>query len=359
MTERLPPPRPSRPPDTCRTELISSDAPRITHRSFLRCGLERSYCCRLPAAGRRSRVCAGAGYGLADGTEPTSFRQLANTMRKGPNWLARFRNLEPETAELLGVLVRTVRAVRVLELGASNGYSTMGLAYGVERFGGRIVSVDFDAETRIALARRNLERAGLEADLRAADAAEVLTLSASGTWDLVFLDSEWGAYVGYWPDLLRALRLGGSPSPGRRGRVLHVGARRRPGSNRVLRAFPNAGQREVAYGARRSARRLSAALVAVAAPRRRRGFLGNVEDRRFRPLWTVFSTKALRSESSTAPRVRTSFAIPLGGPVWVLFAGMRKAGRTRLRPRSSADPSRPGTPRGPRLRSTLGSRMAG
>ena len=41
-----------------------------------------------------------------------------------------------------------------------------------------------------------------------ADAAEVLTLSASGTWDLVFLDFEWGAYVGYWPDLLRALRLG-------------------------------------------------------------------------------------------------------------------------------------------------------
>ena len=68
---------------------------------------------------------------------------------------------------------------------------------------------------------------------------------------------------------------------------------------------------------------MSAALVAVAAPRRRRGFLGNIEDRRFRPLWTVFSTKALRSESSTAPRVRTSFAIPLGGPVWVLFAGMR------------------------------------
>jgi predicted O-methyltransferase YrrM len=79
--------------------------------------------------------------------------------------LARFRNVEPETAELLGVLVRAVRAVRVLELGTSNGYSTIWLADGVEGVGGRIVSVDVDAE-RIALARDNLERAGLEADLR-------------------------------------------------------------------------------------------------------------------------------------------------------------------------------------------------
>jgi predicted O-methyltransferase YrrM len=124
------------------------------------------------------------------------------------NRLARFRNVEPETAELLGVLVRAVRAVRVLELGTSNGYSTIWLADGVEAVGGRIVSVDVDAE-RIALARGNLERAGLEADLRVADAAEVLARSARGTWDLVFLDADRGAYVGYWPDLLRALRFGG------------------------------------------------------------------------------------------------------------------------------------------------------
>jgi predicted O-methyltransferase YrrM len=37
----------------------------------------------------------------------------------------------------------------------------------------------------------------------------MLAESASGTWDLVFLDAERGAYVGYWPHLLRALRAGG------------------------------------------------------------------------------------------------------------------------------------------------------
>ena len=122
--------------------------------------------------------------------------------------LGRFRNVGLETAELLGVLVRAVRAASVLELGTSNGYSTLWLADAVEGVGGRTVSVDVDA-ARIALARENLERAGLEADLRVADAAETLAQSESGAWDLIFLDAERGAYAGYWPDLLRVLRLGG------------------------------------------------------------------------------------------------------------------------------------------------------
>ena len=186
-------------------------------------------------------MCAGAGYGLADGTEPTSFRQLANTMLRSPTGSPAF-----VTSSRRRRSSSAFSSARFVRYACSSSAHRTGIrrCARVERFGGRIVSVDFDAE-RIALARRNLERAGLEADLRLADAAEVLTLSASGTWDLVFLDSEWGADVGYWPDLLRALRLGGSPSPGRRGRVLHVGARRRPGSNRVLRAFPNAGQRKL------------------------------------------------------------------------------------------------------------------
>jgi predicted O-methyltransferase YrrM len=37
----------------------------------------------------------------------------------------------------------------------------------------------------------------------------MLALSARGTWDIIFLDAERGAYVGYWPALLRALRFGG------------------------------------------------------------------------------------------------------------------------------------------------------
>jgi predicted O-methyltransferase YrrM len=122
--------------------------------------------------------------------------------------LARFRNVEPETAELLGVLVRATRARRVLELGTSNGYSTIWLADAVEATGGAVTSVEIDP-ARTAMARANLERAGLAGELVTGDAGEALRESAAGDWDLVFLDAERPAYAGYWPDLLRALRPGG------------------------------------------------------------------------------------------------------------------------------------------------------
>jgi predicted O-methyltransferase YrrM len=122
--------------------------------------------------------------------------------------LARFRNVEPETAELLGVLVRATRARRVLELGTSNGYSTIWLADAVEATGGALTSVELDP-ARTALARADLGRAGLAAELVTGDAAETLRTSHAGAWDLVFLDAERPAYAGYWPRLLPALRPDG------------------------------------------------------------------------------------------------------------------------------------------------------
>jgi predicted O-methyltransferase YrrM len=81
--------------------------------------------------------------------------------------LARFRNVEPETAELLGVLIRAVGARRILELGTSNGYSTIWLADAAQVTGGRVLSVDVDPG-RTELAQSNLAAMGLEglAELR-------------------------------------------------------------------------------------------------------------------------------------------------------------------------------------------------
>jgi predicted O-methyltransferase YrrM len=122
--------------------------------------------------------------------------------------LARFRNVEPETAELLGVLIRATRAQRILELGTSNGYSTLWLADAAEATGGAVTSVELDVE-RTSMAGANLERAGLRAELQTADAGEVLAAANDQAWDLIFLDSERPAYVSYWPDLLRAMRSPG------------------------------------------------------------------------------------------------------------------------------------------------------
>jgi predicted O-methyltransferase YrrM len=124
--------------------------------------------------------------------------------------LDRFRNVEPPTAELLGVLIRATGARRILELGTSNGYSTIWLADAAEVNGGRVVTVDVDAR-RSELARGNLRSAGVEGrvELRTEDAAQTLAGSEDAAWEFVFLDAERPAYPGYLPELVRTLAPGG------------------------------------------------------------------------------------------------------------------------------------------------------
>ena len=123
--------------------------------------------------------------------------------------LARRRNLEPATAQLLGVLVRAARATRILEVGTSNGFSTIWLADAARATGGRVMSLDIDAE-RTTAARANLERAHLDGlvELRTEDAGAFLAREP-GPWDVVLLDAERSAYPGYWPDLITRLRPDG------------------------------------------------------------------------------------------------------------------------------------------------------
>jgi predicted O-methyltransferase YrrM len=124
--------------------------------------------------------------------------------------LQRLRNVEPETAELLGVLVRAMNATRVLEIGTSNGYSTIWLGDAAEAVGGTVLSLEIEAE-RTAQATENLAEAGVAefVELRTADAGEALRSFTDGAFDVIFLDAERKFYVDYWPDLIRALRPNG------------------------------------------------------------------------------------------------------------------------------------------------------
>ena len=127
-----------------------------------------------------------------------------------PDRLDRLRNVEPESAQLLSVLVRATGARAVLELGTSNGYSTVWLADAVRATGGRLTTVDIDAG-RSDRAAANLDRARLRpyVELRVEDAAESLRASRDGQWDMIFLDAERPAYTTYWDDLQRTVRPGG------------------------------------------------------------------------------------------------------------------------------------------------------
>src|SRR3974377_523836 len=72
----------------------------------------------------------------------------------------KFLNLERDTARLLEILLRTARAQSVLEIGTSNGYSTLGIAEAMRSTGGGVISIERSPEKH-AMARANLARAGL------------------------------------------------------------------------------------------------------------------------------------------------------------------------------------------------------
>jgi predicted O-methyltransferase YrrM len=99
-------------------------------------------------------------------------------------------NLEPDTAEIVSILARSSGAKRVLEIGTSNGYSTIWLAASVGPDGGRIISIERSREKQ-AMARENLVKAGfLEyVDLRLGDATEVVK-TLPGPFDFVFFDGD-------------------------------------------------------------------------------------------------------------------------------------------------------------------------
>ena len=123
----------------------------------------------------------------------------------------RMLNITRDTGEFLSALVRATAARRVLEIGTSNGYSTLWLAEAARAIGGAVTTVEL-AEYKIGLASANFARAGLSPfiTLLHDDAGRVLERSAEGAWDLIFLDSERPEYPRWWPQLRRALRPGGS-----------------------------------------------------------------------------------------------------------------------------------------------------
>jgi len=122
----------------------------------------------------------------------------------------RMLNITRETGQFLAVIIRMINASRILEIGTSNGYSTLWLAEAAQATGGRVTSVDISAD-KLALARENISRSDLAPiiTLLHDDGGHVLGRSGPGSYDLVFLDAERAHYTGYWPDLKRVLRPGG------------------------------------------------------------------------------------------------------------------------------------------------------
>jgi predicted O-methyltransferase YrrM len=111
----------------------------------------------------------------------------------------RMLNITHDTGEFVAVLVRATLARWVLEIGTSNGYSTLWLAEAARAIGGAVTTVEL-SEYKVGLASANFKSAELSQfiTLVHVDAGRLLRRSDQGAYDLIFLDSGRPEYPGWW-----------------------------------------------------------------------------------------------------------------------------------------------------------------
>lgn len=122
----------------------------------------------------------------------------------------RMLNITHDTGEFLAVLVQATNAQRILEIGTSNGYSTLWLAQAAQKIGGHVTTIE-QAEFKLELAAKNFERSGLSDVITqlSGEAGGLLENMPDANIDLIFLDSKRSEYVHWWPTIKRVLRKGG------------------------------------------------------------------------------------------------------------------------------------------------------
>jgi len=118
-------------------------------------------------------------------------------------------NVNPAEGAFLRGLVEKIHARQGLEIGTSNGYSSIWIGMGLRNEGGHLLTLEID-EGRAKLARANFRAAGLDSviSLKLGDALEEVP-TLRGPYDFVFIDAWKQDYVKYLEMVIPIVRTGG------------------------------------------------------------------------------------------------------------------------------------------------------
>lgn len=116
--------------------------------------------------------------------------------------------IRKEMQSFLKVLLMIKRPMRILEVGAAVGFSSILMSEYMPE-GGHITTIE-NYDKRIPIARANFKRAGKEEqiDLIEGDALEVMR-GLERPYDLIFVDAAKGQYIHYLPEVMRLLGTDG------------------------------------------------------------------------------------------------------------------------------------------------------
>ncbi len=149
-------------------------------------------------------------YIVAHGTPPDDVQRglIEETSKLGG---ISIMQIAPEQGAFMTLFARAIGARRAIEIGTFTGYSALCLARGLPD-DGRLICCDISDEWT-SIGRPYWEKAGVahKIDLRIAPALETLkSLSDDGAYDLAFIDADKPGYAGYFEELMRLLRPGGT-----------------------------------------------------------------------------------------------------------------------------------------------------
>jgi caffeoyl-CoA O-methyltransferase len=118
-------------------------------------------------------------------------------------------NVPMDDGRFLRMLVESIGAKNVVEIGTSNGYSALWMMLGLKSTGGKLTTFEIEASA-VKLAKQNFKNAGADniATIVEGDAHEMVK-TLKGPIDLLFLDADKDGYHDYLKQLLPLVRPGG------------------------------------------------------------------------------------------------------------------------------------------------------
>jgi caffeoyl-CoA O-methyltransferase len=146
---------------------------------------------------------------VADAVLTRLYAEDAEQRRAGLPSRARTRNVDVETGRFLSLTARAMGAKRVVEIGSSNGLSTIWIAVAMRATGGSVTGTEI-LPARAAEGNANLAEAGLAdvAVIVPGDARETLA-AIDRPIDFVFIDAEKDDYVAHFEAVFPHMRSGG------------------------------------------------------------------------------------------------------------------------------------------------------
>ena len=120
-----------------------------------------------------------------------------------------------ETGIFYNILLQSIKAQTILEIGMSVGYSTIWFADAISKGNGKIVTIDHD-EKKINRAQKNFQEAGLNdlIEIHHGDALEIISsikekLHDEELFDFIFIDADKERYIQYFDAVFPLLKRGG------------------------------------------------------------------------------------------------------------------------------------------------------